>query len=89
MKKEEIGLEIFDKVNYKDFRKYIVLSPRDNGRYDLFVYINLAPLKYSKVILGPKGYGCRLYLLLISKLANPDIEIEKFEKFLIVKLMIT
>ena len=53
-KKEEIGLEVFDKVNYKDFRKYIVLSSKDNGRYDLFVYINLAPLKYSKVILGPK-----------------------------------
>ena len=31
LKKEEIGLEVFDKVNYKDFRKYIVLSPKDNG----------------------------------------------------------
>ena len=75
LKKEEIGLEIFDKVNYKDFRKYIVLSPRDNGRYDLFVYINLAPLKYSKVILGPKVTDAD-YIAPYLKLANPDIEIE-------------
>ena len=74
-KKEEIGLEIFDKVNYKDFRKYIVLSPKDNGRYDLFVYINLAPLKYSKVILGPKVTDAD-YIAPYLKLANPDIEIE-------------
>ena len=75
LKKEEIGLEIFDKVNYKDFRKYIVLSPRDNGRYDLFVYINLAPLKYSKVILGPKVTDAD-YIAPYLKLANPDIKIE-------------
>ena len=74
-KKEEIGLEIFDKVNYNDFRKYIVLSAKDNGRYDLFVYINLAPLKYSKVILGPKVTDAD-YIAPYLKLANPDIEIE-------------
>ena len=74
-KKEEIGLEIFDKVNYNDFRKYIVLNPKDNGRYDLFVYINLAPLKYSKVILGPKVTDAD-YIAPYLKLANPDIEIE-------------
>lgn len=75
LKKEEIGLEIFDKVKYNDFRKYIVLSPKDNGRYDLFVYINLAPLKYSKVILGPKVTDAD-YIAPYLKLANPDIEIE-------------
>ena len=75
LKKEEIGLEIFDKVNYNDFRKYIVLSPKDNGRYDLFVYINLAPLKYSKAILGPKVTDAD-YIAPYLKLANPDIEIE-------------
>ena len=75
LKKEEIGLEIFDKVNYNDFRKYIVLSAKDNGRYDLFVYINLAPLKYSKVILGPKVTDAD-YIAPYLKLANPDIEIE-------------
>ena len=75
LKKEEIGLEIFDKVNYNDFRKYIVLNPKDNGRYDLFVYINLAPLKYSKVILGPKVTDAD-YIAPYLKLANPDIEIE-------------
>ena len=75
LKKEEIGLEVFDKVNYHDFRKYIVLSPKDNGRYDLFVYINLAPLKYSKVILGPKVTDAD-YIAPYLKLANPDIEIE-------------
>ena len=75
LKKEEIGLEIFDKVNYNDFRKYIVLSPKDNGRYDLCVYINLAPLKYSKVILGPKVTDAD-YIAPYLKLANPDIEIE-------------
>ena len=74
-KNEEIGLEIFDKVNYNDYRKYIVLSPKDNGRYDLFVYINLAPLKYSKVILGPKVTDAD-YIAPYLKLANPDIEIE-------------
>lgn len=74
-KKEEIGLGIFDKVNYNDFRKYIVLSPKDNGRYDLFVYINLLPLKYSKVILGPKVTDAD-YIAPYLKLANPDIEIE-------------
>ena len=74
-KKEEIGLEVFDKVNYKDFRKYIVLSSKDNGRYDLFVYINLLPLKYSKVILGPKVTDAD-YIAPYLKLANPDIEIE-------------
>ena len=74
-KKEEIGLEIFDKVNYNDYRKYIVLSPKDNGRYDLFVYINLAPLKYSKVILGPKVTDAD-YIAPYLKLANPDIKIE-------------
>ena len=75
LKKEEIGLEIFDKVNYNDFRKYIVLSPKDKGRYDLFVYINLVPLKYSKVILGPKVTDAD-YIAPYLKLANPDIEIE-------------
>lgn len=75
LRKEEIGLEIFDKVNYNDFRKYIVLSPKDNGRYDLFVYINLALLKYSKVILGPKVTDAD-YIAPYLKLANPDIEIE-------------
>ena len=75
LKKEEIGLEVFDKVNYKDFRKYIVLSPKDNGRFDLFVYINLAPLKYSKVILGPKVTDAD-YIAPYLKLANPDIKIE-------------
>ena len=75
LKKEEIGLEVFDKVNYKDFRKYIVLSSKDNGRYDLFVYINLAPLKYSKVILGPKVTDAD-YIAPYLKLANPEIEIE-------------
>ncbi|TAA67289.1 DUF2971 domain-containing protein [Streptococcus sp. LQJ-218] len=74
-KKEEIGLEVFDKVNYNDFRKYIVLSPKDYGRYDLFVYINLAPLNYSKVILGPKVTDAD-YIAPYLKLANPDIEIE-------------
>ena len=74
-KKEEIGLEVFDKVNYKDFRKYIVLSSKDNGRYDLFVYINLLPLEYSKVILGPKVTDAD-YIAPYLKLANPDIEIE-------------
>ena len=74
-KKEEIGLEVFDKVNYKDFRKYIVLNPKDNGRFDLFVYINLTPLKYSKVILGPKVTDAD-YIAPYLKLANPDIEIE-------------
>ena len=74
-KNEEIGLEVFDKVNYKDFRKYIVLSSKDNGRYDLFVYINLAPLKYSKVILGPKVTDAD-YIAPYLKLANPEIEIE-------------
>ena len=75
LKKEEIGLETFDKVNYNDFRKYIVLSPKDNGRYALFVYINLLPLKYSKVILGPKVTDAD-YIAPYLKLANPDIEIE-------------
>ncbi|TPE37370.1 DUF2971 domain-containing protein [Streptococcus shenyangsis] len=75
LKKEEIGLEIFDKVNYNDYRKHIVLSPKDNGRYDLFVYINLAPLKYSKVILGPKVTDAD-YIAPYLKLANPEIEIE-------------
>lgn len=75
LKKEEIGLETFDKVNYNDFRKYIVLSPKDNGRYALFVYINLAPLKYSKVILDPKVTDAD-YIAPYLKLANPDIEIE-------------
>ena len=75
LKKEEIGLEVFDKVNYHDFRKYIVLSSKDNGRYDLFVYINLAPLKYSKVILGPKVTDAD-YIAPYLKLANPDIKIE-------------
>ena len=74
-KKEEIGLEVFDKVNYNDFRKYIVLSAKDNGRYDLFVYINLTPLKYSKVILGPKVTDAD-YIAPYLKIANPEIEIE-------------
>ena len=75
LKKEEIGLEIFDKVNYTDFRKYIVLSPKRNGRYDLFVYINLLPLKYSKVILGPRVTDPD-YIAPYLKLVDPDIEIE-------------
>lgn len=75
LNKEDIGLEIFDKVNYKDFRKYIVLSPKGNGRYDLFVYINLLPLKYSKVILGPKVTDAD-YIAPYLKIANPDIVIE-------------
>ena len=52
-----------------------MLSSKDNGRYDLFVYINLLPLKYSKVILGPKVTDSD-YIAPYLKLANPDIEIK-------------
>ena len=70
-----IGLSENEKSGYDDFRKYIHLESREDGRYALFVYINLAPLKYSKVILGPKVTDAD-YIAPYLKLANPDIEIE-------------
>ncbi|GEN96403.1 Protein of uncharacterised function (DUF2971) [Streptococcus cristatus] len=70
-----IGLSENEESGYKDFRKYIHLESREDGRYALFVYINLAPLKYSKVILGPKVTDAD-YIAPYLKLANPDIEIE-------------
>ena len=70
-----IGLSENEKSGYDDFRKYIHLESREDGRYALFVYINLAPLKYSKVILGPKVTDAD-YIAPYLKLANPDIEIQ-------------
>jgi hypothetical protein len=70
-----IGLSENEESGYDDFRKYIHLESKEDGRYDLFVYINLAPLKYSKVILGPKVTDAD-YIAPYFKLANPDIEIE-------------
>lgn len=70
-----IGLSENEESGYDDFRKYIHLESREDGRYALFVYINLAPLKYSKVILGPKVTDAD-YIAPYLKLANPDIEIE-------------
>lgn len=70
-----IGLSENEESGYDDFRKYIHLESREDGRYTLFVYINLAPLKYSKVILGPKVTDAD-YIAPYLKLANPEIEIE-------------
>ena len=70
-----IGLSENKKSGYDDFRKYIHLESREDGRYALFVYINLLPLKYSKVILGPKVTDAD-YIAPYLKLANPDIKIE-------------
>ena len=70
-----IGLSENKESGYNDFRKYIHLESREDGRYALFVYINLLPLKYSKVILGPKVTDAD-YIAPYLKLANPDIEIE-------------
>ena len=71
----DIGLSENEESGYDDFRKYIHLESREDGRYALFVYINLLPLKYSKVILGPKVTDAD-YIAPYLKLANPDIEIE-------------
>lgn len=70
-----IGLSKNEESGYDDFRKYIHLESKEDGRYALFVYINLLPLKYSKVILGPKVTDAD-YIAPYLKLANPDIEIE-------------
>ena len=70
-----IGLSENEESGYDDFRKYIHLESREDGRCALFVYINLLPLKYSKVILGPKVTDAD-YIAPYLKLANPDIEIE-------------
>lgn len=70
-----IGLSENEESGYDDFRKYIHLESKEDGRYALFVYINLLPLKYSKVILGPKVTDAD-YIAPYLKLANPDIEIE-------------
>ena len=70
-----IGLSKNEESGYDDFRKYIHLESKEDGRYALYVYINLAPLKYSKVILGPKVTDAD-YIAPYLKLANPDIEIE-------------
>lgn len=70
-----IGLSENEESGYDDFRKYIHLESMEDGRYALYVYINLAPLKYSKVILGPKVTDAD-YIAPYLKLANPEIEIE-------------
>lgn len=70
-----IGLSENEESGYDDFRKYIHLESKEDGRYALFVYINLLPLKYSKVILGPKVTDAD-YIAPYLKLANPDIKIE-------------
>ena len=70
-----IGLSENKESGYDDFRKYIHLESKEEGRYALFVYINLLPLKYSKVILGPKVTDAD-YIAPYLKLANPDIKIE-------------
>ena len=70
-----ISLSENEESGYDDFRKYIHLESKEEGRYALFVYINLLPLKYSKVILGPKVTDAD-YIAPYLKLANPGIEIE-------------
>lgn len=70
-----IGLSENEESGYDDFRKYIHLESKEDGRYALYVYINLAPLKYSKVILGPKVTDAD-YIAPYLKIANPEIEIE-------------
>ena len=71
----KIGLKKFKESGYEDFRKYIHLTSMDDGRYGLFVYINLLPLRYSKVKLGPKVVDPD-YIAPYLKLVDPDIEIE-------------
>lgn len=71
----DIGLLESSDVNYDDYRKYIHLERADSGKCHLYVYINVAPLKYSRVMLGPKVEDVD-YIAPYLHYIQPDIVVE-------------
>ncbi|HFI0037042.1 TPA: DUF2971 domain-containing protein [Streptococcus suis] len=70
-----IGLLENEGVNYPDNRKYIHIERSEQGKCNLYAYINVAPLRYSKIMLGPKVENVD-YIAPYIHYIQPDIIVE-------------
>lgn len=70
-----IGLLENEDVNYPDNRKYIHIERSEQGKCNLYAYINVAPLRYSKIMLGPKVENVD-YIAPYIHYIQPDIIVE-------------
>ncbi|HEM4051655.1 TPA: DUF2971 domain-containing protein [Streptococcus suis] len=70
-----IGLLEAENVNYTDSRKYIHIEKSEQGKCNLYAYINVSSLKYSKIMLGPKVENVD-YIAPYIHYIQPDIIIE-------------
>lgn len=70
-----IGLLENEAVNYPDNRKYIHIERAEQGKCNLYSYINVAPLRYSKIMLGPKVENVD-YIAPYIHYIQPDIIVE-------------
>ncbi|NQJ68106.1 DUF2971 domain-containing protein [Streptococcus suis] len=70
-----IGLLEAENVNYTDIRKYIHIEKSGPRKCNLYVYINVAPLRYSKIMLGPKVENVD-YIAPYIHYIQPDIIVE-------------
>lgn len=70
-----IGLLENEAVNYPDNRKYIHIERSEQGKCNLYAYINVAPLRYSKIMLGPKVENVD-YIAPYIHYIQPDIIVE-------------
>lgn len=68
------SFQVVKDSKYKDFRKYVHTNHVEKG-IGLFVYIDLRPLKYSKVMLGPKVRNID-YLAPYLQLIDEHLEVE-------------
>ncbi|HGA1277757.1 TPA: DUF2971 domain-containing protein, partial [Streptococcus suis] len=62
-------------VNYLNSRKYIHIEKTEQGKCNLYAYINVVPLKYSKIMLGPKVENVD-YIAPYIHYIQPDIIVE-------------
>lgn len=76
-RKLDIGIGLLENknVNYLNSRKYIHIEKTEQGKCNLYAYINVVPLKYSKILLGPKVENVD-YIAPYIHYIQPDIIVE-------------
>ncbi|HFU3983874.1 TPA: DUF2971 domain-containing protein [Streptococcus suis] len=77
IRKLDIGIGLLEdkNVNYTDIRKYIHIEKTEQGKCNLYAYINVVPLRYSKIMLGPKVENVD-YIAPYIHYIQPDIIVE-------------
>ncbi|HFI0635086.1 TPA: DUF2971 domain-containing protein [Streptococcus suis] len=77
IRKLDIGIGLLEdkNVNYSDSRKYIHVEKTEQGKCNLYAYINVVPLRYSKIMLGPKVENVD-YIAPYIHYIQPDIIVE-------------